>query len=57
MKADIHKDFARNRQSPHFVYESFDEETGLFFNRGSIGFVLHGWPLVGTSLQAQDEMS
>lgn len=57
MQAKTHKDFTRERLSPHFVYESFDEKNNLFFNRGSIGFVLKGWPLVGTSLQAQGEIS
>ena len=57
MKARVHKDFDRNRLSPHFVYESYDEKTKLFFNRGSIGFVLQGWPLVGATLQAQNEIS
>ncbi|KJV80649.1 F pilus assembly Type-IV secretion system for plasmid transfer family protein [Rickettsia hoogstraalii str. RCCE3] len=29
----------------------------MFFNRASVGFVLLGWPLVGTSLQAQGEIA
>ena len=53
----VHKDFRRDRLSPHFVYESFDAKSGLFFNRGSIGFVLEGWPLVGTEITAQGEMA
>lgn len=57
MKANIHHDFDRNRLSTHFVYESYDETNQLFFNRGSIGFVLKGWPLVGASMQEQGEIS
>jgi conjugal transfer ATP-binding protein TraC len=57
MLANVHPDFARERLSSHFVYESYDEVSKLFFNRGSIGFVLKGWPLVGTNLQAQNEIS
>lgn len=52
-----HEDFARERLAEHFVYESYDEESELFFNRGSVGFVLLGWPLVGASLQAQSEIA
>ena len=33
---DIHPDFQRERLSPHFVYESYDAESGLFFNRDSV---------------------
>ena len=57
MKANTHHDFDRNRLSSHFVYESYDETNQLFFNRGSIGFVLKGWPLVGASMQEQGEIS
>ncbi|KJV57493.1 F pilus assembly Type-IV secretion system for plasmid transfer family protein, partial [Orientia chuto str. Dubai] len=53
----IHKDFDRERLSKHFVYESYDEETQLFFNRSSIGFVLLAWPLVGATVQAQNEIA
>ncbi|KJW06080.1 F pilus assembly Type-IV secretion system for plasmid transfer family protein, partial [Orientia tsutsugamushi str. UT144] len=57
MNASIHKDFDRERFSKHFVYESYDDETQLFFNRGSIGFVLLAWPLVGASVSAQNEIA
>jgi len=57
MRPNVHPDFERERLSPHFVYESYDEEKKFFFNRGSIGFVFQGWPLVGTNLQAQSEIS
>ena len=57
MKTRPHQDFARQRLSQHFVYESFCEQRGLFFNRGSVGFILQGWPLVGANLQAQNEIS
>jgi conjugal transfer ATP-binding protein TraC len=57
MLSDTHKDFQRYRLSDHFVYESYDEKSKLFFNRGSIGFVLSGWPIVGASLQAQGEVA
>lgn len=57
MKTRPHQDFARQRLSHHFVYESFCEQRGLFFNRGSVGFILQGWPLVGANLQAQNEIS
>ncbi|WP_341789766.1 TraC family protein [Rickettsia endosymbiont of Polydrusus tereticollis] len=57
MISGIDKDFARERLAKHFVYESYDEESSLFFNRASVGFVLLGWPLVGTSLQAQGEIA
>ncbi|KJV73689.1 putative conjugative transfer protein [Orientia tsutsugamushi str. UT76] len=46
MNASIHKDFDRERFSKHFVYESYDDENQLFFNRGSIAlYCLHaiGW--------------
>lgn len=57
MLTPIHKDFRRERLSPHFVYESYDPASRMFLNRGSIGFVLEGWPLVGTDLTAQGEMA
>ncbi|QCS24397.1 conjugal transfer protein TraC [Rickettsia parkeri] len=57
MTSGIDKDFARERLAKHFVYESYDGDSGLFFNRASVGFVLLGWPLVGTSLQAQGEIA
>ncbi len=57
MRDQVHQDFARERLAKHFVYESYDEDSQLFFNRGSTGFVLLGWPLVGTNLQAQGEIA
>ena len=57
MRANIHQDFSRERLAKHFVYESYDEKSQLFYNRGSVGFVLLGWPLVGTTLQAQGEIA
>lgn len=57
MIAQTHKDFTRERLSPHFVYESYDPKTRLYFNRGSVGFVLKGWPLVGATLQVESEVS
>ena len=54
---DIHPDFQRERLSPHFVYESYDAESGLFFNRGSVGFVLIANPLPGTDITAEDEIA
>lgn len=53
----IHADWARHRLSPHFVYESYDPESGLFFNRGSVGFVLVANPLPGADLTAQGEIA
>lgn len=53
----FNKDFGRESISKYFVYESYDEATKLFFNRGSLGFVLHGIPLVGTNINAQNEIS
>lgn len=47
----------RESFSEHFVYESYDEESGLFFNRGSVGFVLIGEPLPGAEITAQNEIS
>ncbi|KJV70703.1 F pilus assembly Type-IV secretion system for plasmid transfer family protein [Orientia tsutsugamushi str. TA716] len=57
MNASIHKDFDRERFSKHFVYESYDDETQLFFNRGSIGFVLLACPLAEASVSAQNEIA
>lgn len=57
MRPDVHADFVKERLSPHFVYESYDSDSKLFYNRGSVGFILQGWPLVGASLQAQGEIS
>jgi conjugal transfer ATP-binding protein TraC len=54
---NIHPDFSRERLSPHFVYESYDEESGLFFNRGSVGFVLIANPLPGADLTAEGEIA
>ena len=54
---NIHADFQRERLSTHFVYESYDEESGLFFNRGSVGFVLIANPLPGTDITAQAEIA
>ena len=45
---NIRPDFQRERLSPHFVYESYDVESGLFYNRASVGFVLVANPLPGT---------
>lgn len=57
MLAKVHSDFARERLAPHFVYESYDSESGLFFNRASVGFVLIANPLVGANVQAQGEIA
>ena len=57
MAKNIHSDFVRERLSPHFVYESYDEESGLFFNRGSVGFVLIANPLPGADLTAESEIA
>ncbi|MDC0864369.1 TraC family protein [Rickettsiaceae bacterium] len=54
---EIHKDFQRERLAPHFVYESYDKETGIFFNRNSLGFVLIANPLAGASITAQGELA
>ena len=54
---NIHRDFQRERLSPHFVYESYDEESGLFFNRGSVGFVLIANTLPGADLTAEAEIA
>ena len=54
---NIHPDFQRERLSPHFVYESYDAESGLFYNRASVGFVLVANPLPGTDLTAQGEIA
>jgi conjugal transfer ATP-binding protein TraC len=54
---NIHPDFQRERLSPHFVYESYDEESGLFYNRGSVGFVLIANPLPGADLTAEAEIA
>ncbi|MCP5363374.1 MAG: TraC family protein [Rickettsiaceae bacterium] len=54
---NIHPDFQRERLSPHFVYESFDAESGLFFNRGSVGFVLIANPMPGAELTAETEIA
>lgn len=54
---NIHEDFARERLSPHFVYESYDDESGLFFNRGSVGFVLIANPLPGAEVTAENEIA
>ncbi len=56
-KEQVHKDFSRERLSPHFVYESYDPELELFFNRGSCGFVLIGFPIVGAELSAEGEIA
>jgi len=54
---NVHPDFQRERLSPHFVYESYDDESGLFFNRGSVGFVLIANPLPGADLTAEGEIA
>ena len=54
---NIHPDFRRERLAPHFVYESFDAESGLFFNRGSVGFVLIANPMPGADLTAETEIA
>ncbi|MEI8321209.1 MAG: TraC family protein [Alphaproteobacteria bacterium] len=38
-------------------YESYDEETGLFYNKGATGFVLKGLPMVGASLHDQGQLA
>lgn len=55
--AKINKDFSRDRLSNYFVYESYDSHSGLFFNRGSIGFVLISNPLPGAEVSAQGEVA
>ncbi len=55
--ANIHHDFQRERLSPHFVYESYDEASGLFYNRGSVGFILIANPLPGADLMAEGEVA
>ena len=54
---NIHPDFRRERLAPHFVYESYDAESGLFFNRGSVGFVLIANPMPGAELTAETEIA
>ena len=54
---NIHPDFQRERLSPHFVYESYDAESGLFFNRGSVGFDLIANPMPGADLTAETEIA
>lgn len=54
---NVHRDFQRERLSPHFVYESYDESNGFFYNRGSIGFVLIANPLPGADLMAEGEVA
>lgn len=54
---NVHTNFQRERLSPHFVYESYDDESGLFFNRGSVGFVLIANPLSGADLSAEGEIA
>lgn len=50
-------DFNRESFSKYFVYESYDEESGLFFNRGSVGFMLMANPMPGLELTAQNEIA
>jgi conjugal transfer ATP-binding protein TraC len=38
-------------------YESYDETTKLFYNKGTTGFVLQGEPLAGASLADQGQLS
>jgi conjugal transfer ATP-binding protein TraC len=38
-------------------YESFDPQSKLFYNRGSTGFILGGFPLVGASLRDQEQIA
>jgi conjugal transfer ATP-binding protein TraC len=47
----------RPRLSNYFVYDAYEVDNYLFFNRGSIGFVMEGWCLVGTDLRAQGEIA
>lgn len=54
---DVHANFQRERLSLHFVYESYDSESGLFFNRGSVGFVLIANPLPGADITAESEIA
>lgn len=54
---NIHEDFTRERLLPHFVYESYDEESGLFFNRVSVDFVLIANPLPGAEVTAENEIA
>lgn len=53
----LNAEFQRPCLSPYFVYESYDEESGFFFNRGSTGFVLIANPLAGTELTAENEIA
>lgn len=52
-----HIDKYRESFSEYFVYESYDAESGLFYNRGSVGFVLIADPLPGAEITAQNEIS
>ena len=40
-----------------FLYDSYDEQTQLFRNQDSIGFVLETLPLIGASEEMQKEVS
>ena len=40
-----------------FLYETYDEQTQLFRNKDSIGFVLETLPLIGASEEMQKEVS
>lgn len=54
---NVHHEFQRERLSPHFIYESYDDSSGLFYNRGSIGFVFIANPLPGADLMAEGEVA
>lgn len=51
------KAFKKSRFFELLPYESYDPESGLFLNRGSVGFVLKGHPLVGANLEDQDRLA
>ena len=40
-----------------FPYDAYDPKTKLFYNQGSIGFVIETAPLVGASVEMQKEVS
>ena len=46
-----------NRLHDLLPYESYDDDTGLFMNKGSVGFVLKGSPLAGANLADQDRLA
>jgi conjugal transfer ATP-binding protein TraC len=51
------KGFSVHHLHTFLPYDSYDPATGLFYNQNATGFVLRGYPLVGASIDHQQQLA